>query len=194
MADYLSTSQVAESLRIDLEAVRALCRSNAFPGAIKNPRDGHWIIPASDLEQYQSSRTETQPAFPASVGGDQISVSQVTGSTLAVGREAHVEIQQGVSGAELGELFERIYARIQERPTAPDVEKEEIVDTVQRIEGEVAKGEEANTSKLERWLKTLAQMAPDIFDVVAATLTSPAAGIATVIRKVIAKARQEAGA
>jgi hypothetical protein len=99
-----------------------------------------------------------------------------------------------VSGAELGELFERIYARIQERPTAPDVEKEEIVDTVQRIEGEVAKGEEANTSKLERWLKTLAQMAPDIFDVVAATLTSPAAGIATVIRKVIAKARQEAGA
>ena len=68
-----------------------------------------------------------------------------------------------------------------------------MTDTVQKIQQEVAKGEGANPNKVERWLRTLASMASDIFDVTVACLTSPVAGIATVIRKVAEKAEEETG-
>jgi hypothetical protein len=89
-------------------------------------------------------------------------------------------------------LFEDIYRLISTRPEDPKVDKEELTEIVRKIQGEVARGEEANPHKVERWLKTLAGMADDIFEVTVACLTSPAAGIATVIRKVAQKAKEEA--
>ena len=86
-----------------------------------------------------------------------------------------------------------IYQQTDTRPEDPDVDKAEIATKVKQIEKEVAKGEEANPKKVERWLGNLAGMAKDIFDVTAACLTSPVAGIAEVIKKVAAKAKEEAG-
>lgn len=57
----------------------------------------------------------------------------------------------------------------------------------------MTQGEAANPTKVERWLRALALMASDIFDVTVACLTNPVAGIATVIRKVAEKAKAEAG-
>ena len=44
-------------------------------------------------------------------------------------------------------------------------------------------------NKVERWLKFLADMAPDILEVTAATLANPIAGVATAIRKIAEKAQ-----
>ena len=93
-----------------------------------------------------------------------------------------------VSGDEVTKLFADVYRRIKARPVDPDVDREELTDTVQKIEQEVALGEQADADKVERWLRTLAPMAPDIFEVIVACLTSPAAGIAAVVRKVAEKA------
>lgn len=105
----------------------------------------------------------------------------------------HIQVTQsnGVSREEIAKLFETVYKRIEERKDDPEVEKEEIKQTVQRIEEETAKGEEANPSKVDRWLRTLNDIAPDIGEVVVSCLTSPAAGIATVIRKIGEKAKAE---
>jgi hypothetical protein len=128
------------------------------------------------------------------VGGDKIQVGNISGSSgVAIGRGARATVTQGLSGDEIAKLFDSVYQRIEARPEDPTVDKEELTETVQRIEAEVAKGEAANPTKVERWLRTLAGMADDIFDVTAASLVSPAAGIAAVIRKVAAKAREEAG-
>ena len=108
-----------------------------------------------------------------------------------VGRDKTVTYNYGASTADLAQLFEAIYQQVESRPEDPDVGKEEIVDEVKKIEEEAAKGEEANPNKVERWLGTLAQMAPDIFDVVVASLTNPAAGVAKAISLIAKKAKEE---
>lgn len=122
-----------------------------------------------------------------SIGGDYVGGDKVGGDK--VGRDKIT----GVTGADLAQMFKDIYSRIEARPADPNVEKEEVKDTVQKIEQEVEKGEEANPSKVERWLKTLKDMAPDIGDVTIACLTNPAAGVAMVIKKIAEKAKAEAG-
>jgi hypothetical protein len=126
--------------------------------------------------------------------GDNITVGDITGSSgIAIGRGAQATVTTGASAAELAKVFADIYKKIEARPADPNVDKEEVKQDVRRIEQEVAKGEEANASKVERWLKGLADMAPDIFEVTAAALTSPVAAVSTVIRKVVEKAKASAG-
>jgi len=129
------------------------------------------------------------------VGGDKIAVGDVSGSTgVAIGRGAQATVtREGLSSDEIANLFATVYQRIKARPEDPDVDKEELTETVQKIQEEAARGKAANPSKIERWLKTLALMASDIFDVTVACLTNPVAGIATVICKVAEKAREEVG-
>jgi hypothetical protein len=127
------------------------------------------------------------------VGGDKITVGDISGSSgIAIGRGAQASVTQGLSSDEIAQLFAAVYQQIEARPEDPDVDKEELIETVQKIQGEVAKREEANPNRVERWLKTLAIMADDIFEVTVACLTSPAAGIATVVHKVAEKAKEEA--
>jgi hypothetical protein len=128
------------------------------------------------------------------VGGDKITVGDITGSTgIAIGRGAQATVTQGLGDDEIARLFAAIYQQIEARPEDPNVDKKELTETVQKVQQETAKGEGANPNKVERWLKTLALMASDIFDVTVACLTSPGTGIAAVIRKVAEKAKAEAG-
>jgi hypothetical protein len=90
---------------------------------------------------------------------------------------------------DLSQRFTTVYTEIERRPADPNVEKEEIVDTVKKIETEAAKGDAANPTKIERWLKFLADAAPDILEVTAQTLVNPVAGVAEGIRKVAARLR-----
>jgi hypothetical protein len=126
------------------------------------------------------------------VAGDKISVGNISNSQgVAIGRGARAEIQSGIGAKELSELFSSIYKKIDSRPPDPSVEKEEITDRVKRIENEVGTGEKAEPAKVERWLRNLAAMAPDILDVTVAALTSPIAGISMAIRKIAQKVREE---
>lgn len=123
------------------------------------------------------------------VGGDKITTGDISGSTVAMGREA--QVRQGISGEELAAIFQTVYQKIEARPQDPDVDQEEIVAQVQQIEAETAVPGQPNESKLERWLRNLARMAPDIVDVMAASLAGPVAGAAAVLRKIIARVKSE---
>jgi hypothetical protein len=126
------------------------------------------------------------------VGGDKITVGDISGSSgVAIGRGAQATVTQELGGEDIAKLFAEIYKQIEARPEDPDVDKEELTETVQKVQEEANKGEEANPKKVERWLKFLGSMAPDILDVTVACLTNPAAGVATVIRKVAEKAKEE---
>lgn len=135
-----------------------------------------------------SSKSKTERAKDS---GDGIHIGgSVSGSNIVMGNNNRVTQTTGITGNEIATLFEVVYNRIETRKEDHKVEKEEITQTVQRIEQETAKGEEANPGKIERWLNTLNDMAPDIGEVVISCLTSPAAGIATVIRKIAEKAKK----
>ena len=120
--------------------------------------------------------------------------SKVTVHGDVVGRDKVVTTSYGLDARALAELtkqFAAINQKIDVRAEHPDVDKSELKDTVKKIEEEVKKGEEANPTKVERWLKFLANMADDIFAVTTATLANPAAGVGKAIQLIAKKAGEE---
>lgn len=126
--------------------------------------------------------------------GDNITVGNISGSSgIALGRGASSTVTtHGVSSSELAQLFQTVHQKIEQRPEDPNVGKEEITAEVEKIQKEASENEAPNENKLERWMKNLADMAPDIVDVMAASLGGPVAGATAVLQKVIKKVRQEA--
>ncbi len=113
---------------------------------------------------------------------------------FAAGGDLSIENQQiNFNSQNVAEAFASIYEQIKALPEDPDVLPEELIQEVQYIEQEVAQGEAVNEKKINRWLRNLADMAPDIFDVTVATLINPVVGIAEVIRKIAIKAKEEYG-
>ncbi len=127
-------------------------------------------------------------------GGVNISGGNVTIDGDVIGRDK-VTTTYGVTAGELAQLatqFAQIKQAIDQRADDPQVDKTELKELVERIEQEVKKGRTANPKKVERWLRFLAEMADDIFQVTVATLAHPVAGIAKAIQLIAQKAKEEA--
>jgi len=145
------------------------------------------------LRDYQelamSKKDKSSNEIKITIGGN------VIDSSFNVGNTSNVNTQYKVSTSNytIQEIFINIHKQIESRPLDPKIDKEKIYEAVQKIEEEINKKEKANTSKLQQWLTNLAKMAPDIFSVIVASLTSPQLGIATAIRNVAEKAKQDAG-
>jgi hypothetical protein len=138
----------------------------------------------------KSKNSQTQKK---QIGGDQnVIQGSISGGVTVQGRGARVSVQQtgGSSDKELSALFDKLYEAIQVRPPDANIDKEEISETVQRIEQEVKKGDQANDSKLQRWMDGLNKIAPDIVDVILASLGGPVSGLTAVLKKVAEHARQ----
>jgi hypothetical protein len=115
-----------------------------------------------------------------------------TGGGKFVGRDDYATT--GASAAEMAQAFETIYAAIQARPNTSPTDKADLKAEVKEVQAQVAQGEAADQNHLARRLRNIRRMAPDILDVMVDTLASPAQGIATAIRKVMLKAKEEAEA
>jgi hypothetical protein len=125
----------------------------------------------------------------AYVGGD----VNVSGGGKFVGRDDRS--QTGLSADDVSKLFASIYQQIDAKSNLRPGDKEDLKADVKDVEAETAKvaqGQKADESFLERRLRSIARMAPDILDVIANTFANPTLGVATVIRKVIDRVKQEA--
>jgi hypothetical protein len=121
-----------------------------------------------------------------------ININATSGSTAGrdvVGRDYTPLTTRAVDATKLHELFQQIVKRVDELPGQDEDEKKELKETVQKIEAEVKKGQEAKPDKVERWLKFVASMSADIAEVLSGTLVNPAAGVGTAIRLVAIKAK-----
>lgn len=127
------------------------------------------------------------------VGGDRITIGDVTNSQVAAGRGAQVEVSQGIAGAELAAVFQAVLDRIDVRPPDPNVDRDEIRDTAGKVKDEVAKGDAANVAKIERWLRQLIDLAPDVAEVALAGLANPVVGAAAAIAAVARRLRARPG-
>lgn len=126
-------------------------------------------------------------------GGDYVGGNKVTAGGDYAGRD--MIKSYGTSAGELAQIFQDIYGRVDRLPAG--VDKAEVREAVDAIKEEAEKAVEGKEEPNEKIVKLSAQniikMAPDILEVAAAALASPAAGIAAVIRKVIDKAKAEPG-
>jgi|GEM_PF-1510309 len=120
------------------------------------------------------------------VGGDKVTTTTTTTTTTTNSVTLNLQV--------LAEEMKKVNEKIDALPDKDEDEKAELKETVKKIEEEVKKGEAAKPEKLERWLKTVALMSKDIFDVAAAALTNPALGAVEIVKKVVKKAQEGASA
>jgi len=87
--------------------------------------------------------------------------------------------------------FAPVYHALRENATIPSESKKAIEESVKQIEKEAKKGAEAKASFIQQRLENIQKMAPDIADVVIATLQNPAIGISLAVKKVLSKMQAE---
>jgi len=126
-------------------------------------------------------------------GGVSISGTANIGGSVAGGDliGGNVTTTTGMTAEDFARLFDVVYKRIEQLP--PSVDKADVREAVETIEAEAKKQATEGKPPDEKMVKLSAQsllsMAPDILDVIVATVANPAAGVATVIRKVLDKAK-----
>lgn len=123
-------------------------------------------------------------------------LSNVSGNVnIAGGNITTHQKTTGLSTAEIEKLFAQLYARINARPETSAANKEDLKAEVQEIQSAVTaaagKNGKVDESFLARRFRNLARMAPDILEVVVATLANPLAGLGVAVKKVAEKATQQ---
>lgn len=123
-----------------------------------------------------------------------ITGKNVVGSITA-GGHATVDVNQNsaqnAEDTNFERLFELLEEKINARPEDPNVGKQEIQQQLNQIKAEAAQGEQANLNKLERWIRNLAEIAPDVLDVIVASVGGPVSGLTAVIQKIAARVKAE---
>jgi hypothetical protein len=120
-------------------------------------------------------------------------ISGVSGEVNVAGGDIYIKKTTGLSAEDFGKLFEQLNATIDARPNTPPADKADLKAEVQEIHEAVKKaGEEQkppDESFLARHFRNIARMAPDILDVVVATLGNPLAGLGVAVKKIAEKAK-----
>jgi len=121
-------------------------------------------------------------------------ISHVSGEVNVAGGDISIHKTSGLSAAELGKLFDQLYTTIDARPATPPADKADLKAEVQEVQSAVtqaaAKKEQIDESFLARHFRNIARIAPDILDVVVATLANPLAGLGVAVQKIAEKAKE----
>jgi serine/threonine protein kinase len=179
---YQTATDMAQALQ---QAVaHSLLAESAVPGVSTDLTNA--VPQATPLQLARDAAKKSRPAL---VDGDTITVGNISGGYVAIGPGAQVTlVSQGVGSDDIARLFEIIYGQIETRPDDPNVDKEELIQIVKKIQREVARGEHANPNKIKRWLETLIELAPDICKATVAGLLEPGASVPAPIRQIAAQA------
>lgn len=123
-------------------------------------------------------------------------ISDISGHVKIAGRDIITHrITTGLSVAEIKQLFDRLYTSIDARAETTTADKEDLKAEVKEIQSTVieaaTKNEPVEESFLSRRFRNIARMAPDVLDVVVATLGNPLAGLGVAVKKIAEKAKEE---
>ena len=118
------------------------------------------------------------------------------GGDIAAGdiQKGDVYQSHGVNASELKELFLPIYRLIDEKKALPAEDREDLKTMVGEIQAEAGKGKARDETFIERQLRNIARMAPDILEVTLHTIASPALGLASLAQKISKKAGESGSA
>jgi hypothetical protein len=103
--------------------------------------------------------------------GDRITTGDVSGTGVAIGRDANAGVTQGVSPRELESLFAPLLAAVAQY--APADRREGALQQVQVLKAEVAKGEKADDGKIAKIVDGLLEMVPKAVGSIVSTFAAP---------------------
>jgi hypothetical protein len=123
-------------------------------------------------------------------------ISDVSGTVNIAGGDITThQTTSGLTAAELRQLFDQLYQAIDSRAHTSPAAKEDLKAEVKEIESTVKdavqKDEKMDESFLSRRFRNIARMAPDMLDVIVATLANPLAGLGLALKKIAEKAKAE---
>lgn len=123
-------------------------------------------------------------------------ISGISGEVNIAGRDITTnKSTSGLSAADIKQLFDQLYKSIDTQANVSSADKEDLKAEVKEIQVTVAeaaqKNEKVDKSFLARRFRNIARMAPDVLDVVVATLANPLAGLGVAVRKIAEKAKDE---
>ena len=123
-------------------------------------------------------------------------LSGVSGNiNIAGGNITTHQTTSGLSAAEIKGLFDQLYNAIETNAKASPADKEDLKAEVEEIQTTVTeavqKNEKVEESFLSRRFRNIARVAPDVLDVIVATLGSPLAGLGVAVKKIAEKAKEE---
>jgi hypothetical protein len=133
---------------------------------------------AGKISVNRNGEVNISGSVNSTVGGDVVGLDNFTIKTGAVDE------------AKLQQAFEPVRKRIEELPNDPNVDKGELRETVNKIWDEVKKGEAANATKVERWLKFLAGMSYEVFHLTTVALLDPGVRIGVNVREIVLKSKE----
>ena len=103
----------------------------------------------------------------------------------------------GLSAADIKLLFDQLYNNIDARANVSSADTEDLKAELKEIQATVTeaskKNEKVDESFLSRRFRNIARIAPDVLDVVVATLGNPLAGLGVSVKKIAEKAKEETG-
>ncbi len=116
--------------------------------------------------------------------GDQVSVGDVSGSGVAIGRGAHASVVQGIAPRDLEPLFAPLLAAIAQ--AAPDDKKATALQQAQALKAEAAKGEQAEDGKIATIVNGLVDLVPKAVGAILSLFATPIlSGIAGPVTKIV---------
>lgn len=124
-------------------------------------------------------------------------ISGVSGKiNIAGGNVTTHETKTGLSKAEIETLFDKLYSVIETKTASSPADKDDLKAEVKEIQtavkDAVKKNEKVDEGFLARRFRNIARMAPDVLDVIVATLANPLAGLGIAFGKIADKAKEEA--
>ena len=123
-------------------------------------------------------------------------ISDISGNVNVGGGDITThQTTTGLSAAEIKQLFDSLYTEIDTHTQTSIANKEDIKAEVKEIQTTMTqaaqKNEKVDEGFLARRFRNIARMAPDVLDVVVATLGNPLAGLGVAAKKIAEKAKQE---
>jgi hypothetical protein len=119
-----------------------------------------------------------------------ISIRDIKGNsgTISIANQLKNETtNNGVKLDEVTQAFEAIYAEIEKSQVTPAT-KSDLKEDVQEVQAAI-KEKKVDESFVSRRLRNIGRMAPDILEVILVTITSPAAGLGMVGKKIAEKVK-----
>jgi hypothetical protein len=127
--------------------------------------------------------------------GDVITVKKRSNnSAITAGRRSKAVVSQAETVAELKKWRKNMEKWIDAQEDLPPADKTVLKDNIVKVADEVAKGKQADSGRLERFLNVILDIAPDIFDVAITTLANPLAGLGLVAKKIGERAKLQSAA
>lgn len=144
----------------------------------------------SERESEKYPKTEIENLVLGDVIGIVGDGGKVQIDHLEVVKGDRIKITYGdstVTEIDVEDPFYEIYRQVASRTK----DREKLARKVDQIRQEVQEGDGIRPDFLRGRLRSLAKMAPDIFEVTAATLANPVLGFAVIAQKIAVKARQD---